>query len=106
MPKTIIRFATRPLRLNRKQRRMVSGVLLAGAGFAAKAAADLLYAEPLLPILPIGILLLGAAALTILAVLALRGPKNEKEQADACDYRAHGSSLIAAPRPSTKAYRC
>ena len=77
MPK-FIEIATRPLPLNRDQRKLVSGFLVALATFAATQGVDSLSRDPFLPALTIGFMLC-AAGLAIQAVLALRQPKDECE---------------------------
>ena len=77
MPKNILNTFTRPLPLNRDQRKLVSGLLVAIATFAATQGVDSLSRDPFLPALTIGFMLC-AGGLAIQAVLALRQPKEEE----------------------------
>lgn len=78
MLKKIINVAARPLPLNRDQRKLVSGLLVALATFSATQGIESLHRDPFLPALTIGFMLC-AAGLAIQAVLALRQPKDEDE---------------------------
>lgn len=72
----ITQFITRPLPLNRDQRKLVSALHIAVATFAATQGIDSLSRDPFLPALTIGFMLC-AAGLALLAILALRSSKDE-----------------------------
>ena len=76
MLQSLKNLATRPLPLNRDQRKLISGVFVALATFAATQGVGALGTDPARPGAAIALFVI-AACLTVQGVLALREPKDE-----------------------------
>lgn len=83
MLKQLASILAGPLDLNKDQRKLVSGILLGIATFAATQGVDSLDRDPFLPALTIGFMLC-AAGLAIQAVLALRNSKGDDKDECCC----------------------
>ena len=76
MLQSLRKLATRPLPLNRDQRKLISGVFVALATFAATQGVGVLDTDPAPTGTAIALFVI-AASLTVQGVLALREPKGE-----------------------------